>query len=119
MAIRNALNNWKAIWEFYSIHYSSSPPHATIARTRLTPENAWKRIGFKRHCPEFWLLASVIMERLTCAESWRRQKDPLTANQSDLPSLGATPPDRVFTKYDQNSMRQVNELISDFHKVEI
>ncbi|KAL2754156.1 hypothetical protein ACRALDRAFT_1063086 [Sodiomyces alcalophilus JCM 7366] len=119
VAIRHALSNWKAIWEFYSGHLSTSPPHATVARTRLTPENAWKRIGFKRHAPEFWLLASVIMERLTSADSWRRQKSSWVTDQADLSSLGATPPDQIFTKYDQTSMHQVNDIISDFHKVQL
>ncbi|ROT34504.1 hypothetical protein SODALDRAFT_329757 [Sodiomyces alkalinus F11] len=118
VAIRHALSNWKAIWEFYSGHLSSVPPHAMVARARLTPDNAWRRIGFQRHAPEFWLLASVIMGRLTSADhSWRRHE---SSSSWVTPPAHASPrDDRIFTKYDQTSMHQVNELISDFHKVQI
>ena len=59
----------------------------------LTPENAWRRIGFCRHAHEFWLLAG-----------------------EEGAGAGSDP---ILTRYDQTSMRQINDLIADFQKFQI
>lgn len=136
IAIRHALENWKAIWEIYSSRLSSGPPHLMVGRdVQLTPENAWKRIGFIRHSPEYWLLASVIVGRLTRTDPWPADRSREGDEDGDIwprigdgeeeiaslepSSAGTETPDRVLKQYDQTSMQQVNKLITEFKKVQI
>ena len=114
-AIRHALDNWKPIWETYCSKLSSTPPHNMVPGDVLTPENAWRRIGFSRHAHEYWLLAGVIIDRLegadkTGGEGGQRQKSPEEEGAASDP---------ILTRYDQTSMRQVNDLIADFQKFQI
>lgn len=91
-----------------------------ISGDALTPENAWRRIGFYRHAQEYWLLASVIIDRLTSPDPAWRNESPSDSDQAQQPNLReATPPDPILSRYDQTSMRQVNDLIADFQKFQI
>lgn len=75
----------------------------------------WKRIGFMRHAPEYWLLADLIVQHLSApaedeiemiASAMSAQRPPSkTGNNSINPLLN---------KVDETSMQQVNMLISDF-----
>lgn len=116
-AIRHALDNWKPIWEHYRAHLSSSPPHNMIPGDVLTPENAWRRIGFSRHAHEYWLLASVITDRIESADPSGKGRGPGERLVEAAAEGGG--PDPILTRYDQTSMRQVNDLIADFQKVQI
>lgn len=119
-SIRNGLSNWKSIWEIYSSKLSSVPPHAMLSKdTPLTPENSWRRIGFMRHAAEYWLLASAIMGRLTRADPWPRYASSWARRQAGLSLSKTATPDWIPKQYDQTSMRQVNELITEFKKVQI
>lgn len=116
-SIRHALDNWKPIWEIYCNKLSSGPPHNMAPGDVLTPDNAWRRIGFSRHAHEYWLLASVITDRIESAdkpggEGGKRQKSP-----EEVAEGAASDP--ILTRYDQTSMRQVNDLIADFQKFQI
>lgn len=78
----------------------------------------WKRIGFVRHASEFWLLASLMMDRIAALNASQ------TVNNTGKDLNGINPLeddylDPLPNKYDQTSMRQVNDLISDFQKVQI
>ena len=115
-AIRHALDNWKPIWEQYCNKLSYAPPHNMVIGGALTTDNAWRRIGFYRHAHEYWLLASVIIDRIArkgAASSEDDQRSRVKASPE-----GSTP-DPILTRYDQTSMRQVNDLIADFQKFQI
>ncbi|KAK3335187.1 hypothetical protein B0T19DRAFT_349001, partial [Cercophora scortea] len=124
--IRNGLRNWKTIWELYFGTWSSSPPHGTVPLDSLTPDNMWKRIGFCRHSHEYWLLGSLITDRISSTASKATESrneaslaqtflgDPTLSTQAK--SISAEP---ILEKYDQTSMRQVNDLIADFQRVQI
>lgn len=87
-----------------------------VAGAVLTPENSWRRIGFCRHAFEYWLLASVIIDKLTLPEDTSSPDQP-----SDVDSAQSPPRDtsNLLTRYDQTSMQQVNELIADFQNIQI
>ncbi|KAL7622130.1 hypothetical protein AAE478_007632 [Parahypoxylon ruwenzoriense] len=111
-AIRYALHNWKLAWETYSSEFSSSPPHDLLNEVEPSPGNMWRRIGFMRHSPEYWLLASLLVSRL----SHNIDRPPMfnTSTANDSASL-----DPILNKYDQTSMRQVNDLIAEFQNIRL
>lgn len=105
--IRNTLTNWCDSWQVFAT--TSSPgktPHVTIDDTNISPQDMWKRIGFCRYCPEFWLLANLMTERLGLLGD-------VTLGDNLAPvDDGALDP--ILNKYDQTSMRQINNLIVGF-----
>lgn len=117
-AIRHALDNWKPIWEEYSSKLSATPPHNMVPGDVLTPENAWRRIGFCRHAHEYWLLAGVIIDRIESTDTSGGEGGQQHNSPEDASTDGAAS-DPILTRYDQTSMRQVNDLISDFQKFQI
>lgn len=115
-AIHTALSNWKMVWEAYSSQVSNHPPHAMVPRDQAIPGlNMWKRIGFMRHSPEFWLLATVVVDRLSPPGA---RTEPSTSSGNAISGMkhAAGP---LLAEYDQTSMRQVNDLIAKFQKVQI
>ncbi|KAL4728100.1 hypothetical protein ACLX1H_004829 [Fusarium chlamydosporum] len=64
-SVYNALNNWKLVWETYSDDFSFSSPHATVNKQDISMGDLWKRVGFMRHSPEYWLLAKLLVDRLS------------------------------------------------------
>lgn len=113
-AIHNALLNWQNVWELYLQQHSSSPPHVMVEcnSPTLLPQDMWKRVGFMRHAYEFWLLANLITERMT------RKSTPDFVLDFDSAEFGATV-EPVLNKFDQNNMRQVNELIASFQQARL
>src|SRR5690606_8495733 len=118
-AISHALQNWKPIWEHYSTKLSSSPPHNMVLGDVLTPENAWRRNGFSRYAHEYWLLASVITDRLSHPEAPQGYDNQMAGSAEGSPGDGTAVADPILKRYDQTSMRQVNDLIADFQKFQI
>jgi hypothetical protein len=89
-------------------------PHVTVDHDNLQPDTMWKRVGFCSYCPEYWLLANLMTDMLTA-----RNDTPVSneGGQSELERLEDGPLDSILNKYDQTSMRQVNDLnlsLSDF-----
>jgi len=90
----------------------------------LAPETMWKRIGFIRYAPEYWLLGSLLTDRISGVpnrdghgsppQSDDRDTTP-TSQQSNKPHIV----EPILDKYDQTSMRQVNDLITGFQKIQI
>ena len=78
----------------------------------LLPQDMWKRVGFMRHAYEFWLLANLITERMT-----RKSTPGFVPNSNTAESGAAVEP--VLNKFDQNNMRQVNELIASFQQARL
>ncbi|RKK96926.1 hypothetical protein BFJ71_g7496 [Fusarium oxysporum] len=110
-AVRNALDNWKSAWETYSDEFSFSPPHVMVDRHNVATENLWRRVGFMRHSPEYWLLGKLLIDRLS--------SDSFGSLESTVPDASGSAHEPILTRYDQTSMLQVNDLITGFQNVHI
>lgn len=118
LPIQHALINWKDIWQIYSDAFSLCSPHNMVADRELTPDTMSMRIGFSRHAAEFWLLSSLIMDHISATND-QNQQTPLVPGLKEPQQLAEGPPEPILHQYDQTSMRQVNDLISVFQKVQI
>ena len=123
--IRNGLRNWIGIWERYAAFPTSLSPHGGLQEECPAPELMWKRIGFVRFSSEYWLLGSLLTDRLSATTAASQDQpsangSPLGLLQSSSAAHGKTrSAEPILEKYDQTSMRQVNDLISDFQKFNI
>lgn len=120
--IRTGLQNWITIWDRYFDDWLSSPGGA-YSETCLSPDTMWKRVGFIRFSPEYWLLGTLLIDRISATAEQARQK---TNNrgmlESTMDSGGRTrgkSVEPILDKYDQTSMRQVNDLIADFQRFHV
>ncbi|KAK0631445.1 hypothetical protein B0T14DRAFT_559239 [Immersiella caudata] len=122
--IRSGLRNWIAVWEQYFDSWSASYPQDAS----LPLETMWKRMGFIRFAPEYWLLGVLLTNRISGATNQSQDKahDVDDASRSSLPvpvaagsSAQINSVDPILEKYDQTSMRQVNDLIADFRKFHV
>ncbi|KAJ6166578.1 hypothetical protein N7470_002025 [Penicillium chermesinum] len=105
--ICNTLRNWRSAWDmFASTSSSGDSPHITIGGGCLQLDTMWKRIGFCRHCPEYWLLAKLMADRLSLLGSTQQGNEQVLHDNGPL--------DPILRNYDQTSMRQVNDLILGF-----
>ena len=115
--IRSALSNWRDIWQQFTAAASLPlSPHVTIDKDNMQPQLMWKRLGFCRFCPEYWLLASLMTDRLEAANSSMEED---VESSDELGKLDDGRLDPILDKYDQTSMRQVNDLIAGFQRVQI
>jgi len=123
--IRNGLRNWIGIWEKYASFPSSLSPHGVLQEECPAPELMWKRIGFVRFSAEYWLLGSLLTDRLsTTTNSSQDQASGLGGSPGFFQAPSSTrgqarSAEPILGKYDQTSMRQVNDLITDFQKFNI
>lgn len=125
--IRNGLRNWIGIWERYANLPPSCSPHGLLHDDHLTPETMWKRVGFVRFSPEYWLLGSLLTDRLSAATTTASAQgagsgDGTAMAGTQTPSADPGKPksvEPILEKYDQTSMRQVNDLITDFQKLHV
>lgn len=125
--IRNGLRNWIGIWEEYAAFPSSFSPHGLLQEDcPAPPALMWKRVGFVRFSPEYWLLGSLLTDRLSATTVTPPSDQPSASG--NLSGLFQTPSNTrgkarsaepILEKYDQTSMRQVNDLITDFQKFNI
>jgi hypothetical protein len=110
--INNALSNWRDIWQsFSSTSCLGILPFITIEDSIIEPENLWRRMGFCRYAPEYWLLANLMADRLAVLGT--------SQPESELELLDEGPLDPILNHYDQTSMRQVNDLIMGFQTFQI
>lgn len=90
--IQIGLQHWKGLW-----------PSRTRDEelTRLTPDDvygyAWKRMGFTRYAPEYWLLTHLALDRMRSRETER-------ASIIDPPEV----------KCEDADMAQLDALITEF-----
>lgn len=110
--IRNALSNWKNIWIAYCADCPTTALHVDSSNFDAT--TMWKRIGFSRHCAEYWLLAMLLVARILAALSQQHELGGLGTDDANSELCHARLVEPVLDKYDQTSMRQVNELITNF-----
>ncbi len=90
--------------------------HCPLLYIQLVPDNMWQRIGFMRFASEYWLLAKMIVERIdqnTQQNDGTSAGDNIAATFQEIEVSSPT----LLEKYDETSMRQVNDLIADFQKV--
>ncbi|KAF5675069.1 C2H2 transcription factor [Fusarium circinatum] len=97
-AVRNALDNWKSAWETYSDVFSLSPPHVMVDRHNVATENLWRRVGFMRHSPEYWLLGKLLVDRLSTSG------DSLGSPESAEPDASGSAHEPILTRYDQTTL---------------
>lgn len=120
--IRTGLQNWITIWDRYFDDWLSSPGGA-YSETCLSPDTMWKRVGFVRFSPEYWLLGTLLIDRiLVTAEQARQKASGRGMLESTMDSGGRTrgkSVEPILDKYDQTSMRQVNDLIADFQRFHV
>lgn len=84
----------------------------------------WKRVGFVRFSPEYWLLGSLLTDRISSTTAGPHGQHSVPGDDfapgSFPPSSGGhgkpKSAEPILEKYDQTSMRQVNDLITDFQK---
>jgi hypothetical protein len=112
-AVYNALGNWKTVWETYSDELSFSPPHVMVDKENILPVDLWRRVGFMCHSPEYWLLAKLLVDRLSASI------DTIPNSNDDLINPSSVTHEPILTQYDQTSMLQVNDLITGFQNVHI
>ncbi|RSM19509.1 hypothetical protein CDV31_001669 [Fusarium ambrosium] len=94
--VRNALDNWKSTYEAYLKTVPVMEPYETADSL----QDMWRRPGFSRHAHEFYLVARALVSRMSSGES--------------IPGMDGTKATPGFNEYDQTSMRQLNDLITDF-----
>lgn len=118
-AIRYALHNWREAWQVYCDEYSACPPHAMVTDENKTVSNMGNRIGFVCHAAEYWLLAKVIADRLSSSSSNQAVTSPAIQRETNS-GIGSTDTraETMLPKFDQTSMQQVNDLISDFQNMQ-
>lgn len=83
----------------------------TIEDPHIQPAEMWTRMGFCRYAPEYWLLAQLMADRLAMLGT--------SQQVNELEPLEEGPLDPILNKYDQTSMRQVNDLIMGFQTFQI
>jgi hypothetical protein len=103
--IHTGLDNWKMLWiTRFNLNLSEN------SKMQSFDVGMWKRPGFMRHAPEFWLLARLFLERL----STENTASDFTGNTVSPASLSGG-----LVKYDESDMSQVKSLIYDFkHKLQ-
>ncbi|KOS47469.1 hypothetical protein ACN38_g1623 [Penicillium nordicum] len=110
--IQNALSNWRDIWQLFSSTFPQGiTPHATIEDPHIQPGELWKRMGFFRYAPEYWLLAHLMADRLAVLGT--------SKPENELEPLDEGLLDPILNRYDQTSMRQINDLIMGFQTFQI
>ncbi|KAB5585027.1 fungal-specific transcription factor domain-containing protein [Coniochaeta sp. 2T2.1] len=115
--IRNALGNWKNIWVTYCAH---CPPTALDMDSGDVDTSAmWKRIGFSRYCAEYWLLATLLVGRISGPSTQQHQLGGPDTGDGGGELGHARLVEPVLDKYDQTSMAQVNELITNFRDFQL
>ncbi|KXX81034.1 Zinc finger protein klf1 [Madurella mycetomatis] len=124
--IRNGLRNWIGIWERYAELPPSASPHGILQdNDTLAPELMWKRVGFVRFSSEYWLLGSLLIDRISSTtitsphHSSQDSSFPGAFPDSSNARGKARSVEPILDKYDQTSMRQVNDLITDFQKFHV
>jgi hypothetical protein len=79
----------------------------------------WKRLGFSRYCSEYWLLANLLVDKISAAILQQQQASRPDNMDSSGELYNPRIVEPVLDKYDQTSMRQVNDLITNFRSFEL
>ncbi|KAF2019976.1 hypothetical protein BU24DRAFT_489824 [Aaosphaeria arxii CBS 175.79] len=93
-SLRNGLERWNTFWP-------SSARQEEIEKGNMDYDSSWRRIGFMRHAPEFWLISQLKLDRLS-----KQRKEGLVADLLD-------------TQYDTTTMGGLESLIREFQASKI
>ncbi|KEF62504.1 uncharacterized protein A1O9_00477 [Exophiala aquamarina CBS 119918] len=120
-SIKTVLDSWSSVWQTYIQKFSVDQRHSPIplGSQDLEPEEMWKRVGFMRHAEEYWLLAKLMVDNLSCSEESPVTEKHIVSDHGRV-SFDATEcrsVDPLLNEYDETSMEQINALISDFRKI--
>lgn len=118
VAMENAITNWRNIWRLRSVNgFKDSYRLADLEPSPplLERKEAWKRTGFMRRAPEYWLLAQAKLERLQSTQRSLEAAETLSGRDNWLCNVPGT----VLPKYDETSMEQLNEFISSFQAMRL
>lgn len=118
-AIRTGLNNWKSIWNrrslnnderFFDVLIATVKDSNTTAHKNIPPDepSMWKRSGFWRHAPEYWLLASLGLDQSERAMSAPQQRHYVLCD--------AREGDTSDQQLEDMSMSRVKSMIWKFEK---
>lgn len=114
-AIRNALANWIGAWQYWTDMYATEERHCALPQTDTQVDSLWKRLGFARYAADYWMLAKLIVERISAA-GYQNQDVADRGNGSEATGWRHGDPTGL-DHYDDTSMRQMNDLISEFQKI--
>ncbi|PPJ54821.1 hypothetical protein CBER1_08422 [Cercospora berteroae] len=107
--IYNALANWHLLWQRHiKVDPLMRSHDAALSALHIT--KLWQREGFSRFAPEYWMLASMLAQRLD-----RTDQDVVDKSREE-PEVKTEAKDELLENYDTD-MRQVNSLIAEFQKV--
>ncbi|EXJ91674.1 hypothetical protein A1O3_00224 [Capronia epimyces CBS 606.96] len=111
--LRNAITNWMVVWDLrfepgFSDCYGTHDPLGPQCMTE--PDKPWKRIGFYRNAPEYWLLARIMLEKVESSRQTANAGESLLGRE-DWRRTGVSP---ILSRFDETSMDQVNDLITSF-----
>ena len=116
LPIQNALRNWRSVWQLTNT--LPTDPVNAINADDLLPEKMWERYGFWKYCFEYWLFANLVVGSISNLYD-SPINDQAETGQGDSEYLSDDFVDPILNKYDQTSMRQVNDLISSFQNCQI
>lgn len=111
--IRTGLDNWIKVWGIYMYRYSITQRHSPRPIGEDDLDSMWQRIGFYHSSDEYWMLAKLMVDRVTTSKHHERDQ----ALKDGFSTDDARARDGLLAKYDETSMSQVNELIADFQRV--
>ncbi|KAI1618962.1 hypothetical protein EDD37DRAFT_606874 [Exophiala viscosa] len=117
-AMANAIINWKDIWRLRSVNgFKDCHGHVHLepSPSQLGRHEVWKRTGFMRRAPEYWLLAQAKLERLESSQRSLEAAESLSGRDNWLANVPGT----VLSKYDETSMEQLSEFISSFQAMRV
>lgn len=116
LPIQNALRNWRSVWQLTNT--LPTDPVNAINADDLLPDKMWERYGFWKYCFEYWLFANLVVGSISNLYD-SPIDDQAETGQGDSEYLRDDFVDPILNKYDQTSMRQVNDLISSFQNCQI
>lgn len=104
LPLETALQQWKELWP-------SANRDAELADMALQQSGAddWRRVGFIRHAPEYWLLAHLIVQRIRKGERVN-QSTPWVAKVELSKTV-------LPMQCDDDDMTEAHALISDFQRL--
>jgi hypothetical protein len=111
--IRTGLDNWITIWQIYLERNSVLRRHQPRPTDHEDLGTTWQRIGFYHSADEYWMLAKLMVDRV--AMNSQLEGDRML--DGDSITIDAPTKEELLGKYDETSMRQVNELIADFQRI--
>lgn len=101
MSVQTGLQHWKELWP----STTRDAELTGMAYQNSSALHSWKRVGFIRHAPEYWLLTHLILDRML------KRTHNLTS------TLNSTVNINRVGNCEQGEMTQINTLISKLQRM--